>query len=119
MYSWFQNLINLKNIFDKYLPMVREVYNWFISHKDELEDLHKQINELRRTIELLKPGGPTLIMDPSVERPDCLEAEEPADAVPVKLVKQVLEACDKAEEDDIVIDEASVENVEVDESKEE
>lgn len=98
MYSWFQNLFNLKNIFDKYLPMVREVYSWFVSHKDELADLHKQINELRRTLELLKPGGPTLIMDPSVERPNCLEAEEPADAVPVELVKQVMEACDKAEE---------------------
>jgi len=75
MYSWFQNLFNLKNIFDKYLPMIREVYAWVTEHRDELRKLQLQLKELQETIEELKKKDEGEVIP--VEEPAAL-TEEPA-----------------------------------------
>ena len=75
MYSWSQNLVNLKTIFDKYLPMTREVYAWVTVHRDEFRDLQLKIQELSERIEELKKKNEGEVIP--VEEPAAI-TEEPA-----------------------------------------
>lgn len=95
MYSWFQNLINLKNIFDKYLPMVREVYSWVTTHKDDLRELQLQIKKLKEIIEELKKSIPDKAVV-EVEQPLVIEEEQ--SAVPTDEVVIDDDATDKIDE---------------------
>lgn len=74
MYSWSQNLVNLKTIFDKYLPMTREVYAWVTVHRDEFRDLQLKIQKLSERIEELKKKNEGEVIP--VEEPSAI-TEEP------------------------------------------
>ena len=51
MLQWLENIWNLRKIFDKYLPIVRLLYERLPEILKELDDLREEVKNLRETQE--------------------------------------------------------------------
>ena len=49
MLQWLENIWNLRNIFDKYLPIVRLLQNRLPEILNELDQLRTEIQQLKKT----------------------------------------------------------------------
>ncbi|MDO4585510.1 MAG: hypothetical protein Q4D62_15610 [Planctomycetia bacterium] len=49
MLQWLENIWNLRNIFDKYLPIVRLLQNRLPEILNELDQLRMEIQQLKKT----------------------------------------------------------------------
>lgn len=55
MLQWLENIWNLRKIFDKYLPIVRLLYERLPEILKELDDLRAEIKKLKETQEQTVP----------------------------------------------------------------
>lgn len=55
IFKWIENIWNLRKIFDKYLPQIRELVETVKKLQQQIADLKEMKEELENSILLLKP----------------------------------------------------------------